>query len=189
MMFLDALRNVPTRASEDTVNVFVETPTGSRDKFDLDHECGLFRWSMQLPIGMAFPFSFGFVPNTIAEDGDPLDIALLVDGVFPQGTLCEARLVGVLAMTQDESGDGDAATRNDRILAVPTMARSYGDVKDLGDLRADYCEEIADFFRSYNKLIGRSMESGEPLGREEADRRLVEAIERYERSAENETRG
>ena len=178
-MYLDALAKVPPRADNGDVHVLVETPTGSRDKFDLDHEYGLFKWSLQLPSGLSFPFSFGFVPNTLAEDGDPLDIVLLVEGRFPQGTLVRSRLVGVLVASQDEDGDGRTETQNDRILAVPTLAQTYAKVDDISDLRDSFHDELSMFFRSYNELIGRGLDVAEPLGRDAAYERLDRAIARH----------
>ena len=178
-MNLDALSRVPPRSEDGDVHVLVETPTGSRDKFDLNHEFGLFEWSLQLPAGLSFPFSFGFVPNTLAEDGDALDIVLLVDGSFPQGTLVKSRLIGVLVASQDEDGDGEAETQNDRILAVPTLAQTYAKVDDIGDLRDSFHDELSMFFRSYNELIGRGLDVGHPLGRDAAYERLDRAIERH----------
>ena len=177
-MFDAAIKRIPAKRDDTTVNVFVETPTGSRDKFDLDHETGLFEWSMQMPLGAAFPFSFGFVPNTLAEDGDPLDIILLVEGVMPQGVLVPTRLIGILKAKQDEDGDGDAETRNDRVLAVPTLANSYSTVNDIGDLRPKFYDEIGAFFSRYNQMIDRAFEAGEPGDRMEAYAALDRAIER-----------
>ena len=80
-MFLDALTKVTPYKDEDDklVNVFVETPKGSRQKYDLDHGIGLMTWSLELSAGLNFPLSFGCVPNKKAEDGDALDIILLLD--------------------------------------------------------------------------------------------------------------
>ena len=116
------------------------------------------------------------MPGTLAQDGDPLDVILLVDGIMPQGTLVSSRLIGSLRATQDEDGDGKAETRNDRILAVPTLANSYGDVEDIGDLRPKLYEEIGAFFARYNELIGRSFQTGEPGSAQDAQRQLDEAI-------------
>ena len=180
MSILNGLKLAGALADDEgTVNVLVETPTGSRDKFDLDHETGLFGWSMQLPAGLSFPFAFGFVPGTLAEDGDPLDVVLLVDGVFPQGVLVRSRLIGVLRASQDEDGDGSTDTQNDRILAAPTLAQSYGEVRDVGDLREGYYDELVAFFEQYNKLIGRAFDPGKPGDREHAYRMLDEAIARH----------
>ena len=177
-MFQDAIKKISAKRDDGSVNVFIETPTGSRDKFDLDHETGLFEWSMQMPLGAAFPFSFGFVPNTLAEDGDPLDIILLVDGVMPQGVLVPARLIGVLQARQDEDGDGEVDTRNDRVLAVPTLANSFSNVDDIRDLRPKFYDEISAFFSRYNELIDRAFEAGEPGSREDAYDALKRAMER-----------
>ena len=180
MSVLDAIERVhPLADDEGTVNVVIETPTGSRDKFDLDHGTGLFTWSMQLPAGMSFPVAFGFVPGTLADDGDPLDIALLVEGVFPQGVLVRCRLIGVLRAKQDENADGEAETRNDRILAVPTLAQSFGNVEDVGDLREGYYDELAAFFRRYNELIGRRFEAEDAGDRAAAYVMLDEAMKAH----------
>ena len=177
-MYLEALSKIDPKTDDGDVHVFVETPTGSRDKFELSHEHGLFEWSLQMPAGLVFPFSFGFVPNTLAEDGDPLDIALLVDGRFPEGTIVKSRLIGVLAVTQDDDDDGEVETQNDRILAVPTLAQTYATVEDISDLRDSFHDELSMFFRSYNELIGRDVEIGRPLGRDAAYERLDRAIDR-----------
>ena len=180
MSFLEALSKVrPLGDEKDVVNVLVETPTGSRDKFDLNHEVGLFEWSMQLPAGLSFPFAFGFVPGTLAEDGDPLDIVLLVDGVFPQGVLVPVRLIGVLRAKQDEDGDGDADTLNHRVLAVPTLANSFGNVTDVTDLREGFYDELVAFFEQYNRLIGRTFEAGEPGDRDDAYHMLHKSIDAH----------
>ncbi|MGB3739575.1 MAG: inorganic diphosphatase [Pontixanthobacter sp.] len=182
-MYREALKTVTPREAgrgdrPDEVTVFIETPTGSRDKFDLDHESGLLRWSLQLPLGLSFPFAFGFVPNTLAADGDPLDIILLVDGVIPPGTLVGSRLIGVLPVEQDDSGDGAADTRNDRILAIPTLAQTYADTTDVSQLRDGMVEEIGRFFGRYNQMIGRDFTFGDALGADEAYERLDAAVDR-----------
>ena len=184
MTILDGLAKVPPLKEDgETVNVLVETPTGSRDKFDLDHGTGLFEWSMQLPAGLSFPFAFGFVPRTLAEDGDPLDIVLLVEGVFPQGVIVPTRLIGVLHAKQDEDDDGEVDTLNHRVLAVPTLANSFGSVNDVGDLREGYYDELVAFFDQYNRLIGRRFEAGDPGDRDAAYHMLRESIDTHDERA------
>ena len=181
-MYQDALRGVPARADEDGhVHVFVETPAGSRHKLDLSHETGLFEWSMELPMGSQFPYAFGFVPNTLAEDGDPLDILLLADPGIPAGTIVRSRLIGVLRVRQDESGSGEADTANDRVVAVPIMSNTFENVHDLPDLRDGFVDEIDSFFRRYNEMIGRAFDTDEPGGRDAAHALLDEAVGRFER--------
>lgn len=120
MAMLD-LKDVSPRNDDDTVNVFVETPKGSRHKYDIDDH-GLVRIAIEMPEGVTFPCSFGFVPNTIAPDGDALDIVLLTAGEVPARSLIQARLIGVLKMENDEGGE---MTRNDRVVAVATMSRVF----------------------------------------------------------------
>ncbi len=182
-MYHEALKRVPPLTPEGDVNVFVETPAGSDHKLDLDHESGLLRWALELPRGLTFPFAFGFVPNTLAEDGDALDIVLLLHGTVPAGTLVVSRLIGVLRVMQDEIDDGSADTRNDRVIAVPTLANSYSSVQDIGDLRDNYYEELAAFFRRYNEMIDRAFDHDDPADAETARTLLEESIARAERKA------
>ena len=131
-------------------------------------------------MGGVFPYAFGFVPNTLADDGDALDVLLLSDPGIPPGTLVRARLIGVLRIKQDDAGDGSADTDNQRVLAVPVMSNSYSDVHDLVDLREGFVDEIDGFFRRYNEMIGRAFDTGPPGGRDDAHALLDEAIGRFE---------
>src|SRR5437868_1829024 len=102
-------------ADAGTCRAVVETPRGRRGKLAYDPESGLFEVGKTLPAGMMFPFDFGFVPSTLGDDGDPLDIMVLGDEPAPVGCLVEVRLVGVLTAEQQEDGESE---RNDRLLGV-----------------------------------------------------------------------
>src|SRR3954454_21531629 len=97
-----------------TFRAVIETPKGSRSKFDYDPDSGLFLLAGLVPAGMSFPLSFGFIPSTRAEDGDPLDVMVLHDETIPVGCLVSVRLRGVIKADQPEDG---ATVRNDRLLA------------------------------------------------------------------------
>lgn len=142
------------------VNVVVETPQGSRNKYNFDEELGVFRLGGVLPAGAVFPFDFGFVPSTLGGDGDPLDVLLLMDEPAFPGCLVEARLVGVVEAEQTER-DGER-TRNDRLVAVAAKARNHQGVRQLGQLSEHLVEEIEHFFVSYNEIKGKTFA---PLGR------------------------
>ena len=150
-MFVKALRNAKSRTVNGGINVFVETPKGSSHKYDLD-ESGLFRIAIELPEGQTFPFSFGFVPSTMADDWDPLDIILLTAGAVPAGALIESRLIGVLKMENDEDGK---MARNDRVVAVANMSRIYKDIETLSQTREGFAWDIELFFENYNRMIDR----------------------------------
>src|SRR5581483_108272 len=97
------------------VNVVVDTPQGSRNKYKFDEQHGQWRLSKILPQGMSFPYDFGFIPSTRGEDGDPLDVLLFADEPTFPGCVVPARLIGVLEAEQTEGGK---TVRNDRLVAV-----------------------------------------------------------------------
>ncbi len=156
---------------EGELNVVIETPRGSRNKYDYDGRLRLFRLGGVLPSGASFPFDFGFVPSTLGGDGDPLDVLVLMDEPAFTGCLVRARLVGVVEAEQTER-DGET-TRNDRLIGVAADSRLLARVRTLEALGPDLLEEIEHFFVSYNQFKGKKFE---PLGRfgPERARELVE---------------
>jgi inorganic pyrophosphatase len=142
------------------LNVIIETPQGSRNKFNYDEELGLFKLGGVLPAGASFPFDFGFVPSTLGGDGDPLDVLLLMDEAAFPGCLVAARLIGVIEAEQTER-DGET-TRNDRLIAVAAESRTHEGVRSLLKLDDQLVKEIEHFFISYNEIKGKAFK---PLGR------------------------
>ena len=153
------------------VNVIIDTPKGSRNKYKLDEEKGIFKLGGVLPVGAYFPFDFGFIPNTLGGDGDPLDVLVLMDEPAFCGCLITARLIGVIEAKQTER-DGKTE-RNDRLIAVSTESRTHEDIKSINDLNEKLVDEIEHFFKSYNEAKGKKFE---PLGRFAAQKakKLVE---------------
>lgn len=152
-------------ADETILNVFIETPKGSRNKFNYDEKLNLFKLGGVLPAGASFPFDFGFVPSTLGGDGDPLDVLLLMDEAAFTGCLVAARLIGVIVADQTEE-DGET-TRNDRLIAVADVSRAHGHIQTIKDLNDTLVEEIEHFFVSYNEVKGKKFES---RGREDEQR-------------------
>jgi inorganic pyrophosphatase len=132
--------------------VIVETPAKSRNKFAFDREQGIFALKKVLPAGMVFPYDFGFIPRTEAEDGDPTDVLLLMDEPASAGIAVRARLIGVI---QGEQLDGKRTIRNDRIVAVAEATHQYANVKDLSDLPKRWIKELETFFVNYHNLEGK----------------------------------
>ena len=157
-----------------TLNAIVDTTKGSRNKFEYDMRLGLFRLGGVLPAGASFPYDFGFVPSTLGDDGDPLDVLVLMDEPAFVGCLVPARLVGVVEAEQVEEGE---TRRNDRLIAVAAKSRSHEDVRSLEDVAANTVHEIEHFFVSYNAAKGKTFTV---LGRGDATRAraLVRAGER-----------
>jgi len=152
------------------LHVIVETPKGSRNKFDYDPAFDVFRLAGVLPAGAVFPFDFGFVPSTLGEDGDPLDVLLLMESSVAVGCLVSGRLIGAIEAEQTEDGE---TVRNDRLIAVPSASHQHRDIQGLNDLSSAVLEEIEHFFASYNDFKGKTFH---PVGRSgpERARRLVE---------------
>jgi inorganic pyrophosphatase len=161
---------------EDDVNVIIETPRGSRIKYKLDEASGLFRISKVLPMGWRFPFPFGFVPSTRAEDGDPIDVLVLFDEPMACGVLLAARLLGVIEAEQRESGK---TRRNDRLIAVPAVARECDHLRSLDDVGHELLNEVELFFKTYNAFLGREFHPRRRAPAERAKALIEEAHGRF----------
>ena len=146
------------------LNVVIETPKGSRNKFNYDEGTGLFKLGGVLPAGASFPFDFGFVPSTIGEDGDPLDVLVLMDAAAFTGCIVASRLIGVIEAEQTENGK---TFRNDRLIAVATKSITHRSLRDITDISDDLVGQIEHFFISYNAAKGKRFE---PKRRSEPER-------------------
>jgi inorganic pyrophosphatase len=146
------------------LNVIVDTPKGSRNKFAYEPELRLFVLKGVLPSGAVFPFDFGFVPSTVGGDGDPLDVLVLMDEPAFVGCLVPSRLIGVIEAEQTEEGN---TARNDRLIAVAANSRTHGEVRALSAVSSVLVDEIEHFFISYNEIKGKQFK---PTGRFDAER-------------------
>jgi inorganic pyrophosphatase len=153
----DPTRLKPIDKKDGLLQVIVETPAGSRNKFAYDPGQGIFTLKKVLPAGMVFPWDFGFLPQTLAADGDPIDVLLLMDEPAFPGIAVRARLIGVIEGEQieKEKGGGKKTNRNDRLVAVAEMAHRYGNIRRLKDLPGKWMKELEDFFVNYHSLEGK----------------------------------
>ena len=149
------------------LKIVIETPKGSRNKYKYEPENDCLELTTALPDGMNFPFDFGFIPSTLGEDGDPLDVLVLMDAPVVPGCVIRGRLIGVIKARQREKKDKDW-TRNDRLIAVACHAQTHQDEKSLKDLRPHLTEEISAFFVEYNKLRCREFEQLDLCGPKKA---------------------
>jgi inorganic pyrophosphatase len=134
------------------LRVVIETPKGSRNKFAFNPKQHIFELKKVLPAGMTFPYDFGFVPSTEADDGDPIDVLVLMDEPAFPGCVLTCRPVGVI---EGEQVDKKTKERNDRIIAVEQDAHSWADINTVDDLGKEFCRELEEFFVNYHKLIGK----------------------------------
>src|SRR5258706_10984312 len=125
----------------------IETPKGCRNKFDYDPESKLFMLGGLLPEGMMFPFDFGFIPSTLGEDGDPLDVLVLMDAPAHVGCLIEVRIIGIITAEQTEDGKTES---NDRLLGVAIHSYDHEDLHTIDDVSKKLLGQLEEFFISYN---------------------------------------
>lgn len=175
----EALKHLgPFDREKDCINVIIETPKGSRVKYVYDEETGLFQVKKALPEGMTFPFNFGFIPSTEAEDGDPLDILILNEESLVPGCLLKATLKGAIKAEQTEDGK---TTRNDRLLGFALRKETPTWLASL-ELDGKTCNQIAYFFKSYNKLEGRKFKMLGQTGARKAIQMVEKAAKTFNRS-------
>ncbi|HEY2467334.1 MAG TPA: inorganic diphosphatase [Terracidiphilus sp.] len=148
----DPTRLKPINKKDGLLQVIIETPAGSRNKFSFDPNQRIFSLKKVLPAGMVFPYDFGFLPQTLAPDGDPIDVLLLMDEPAVPGCAVRARLIGVI---EGEQLDGKDKIRNDRLVAVAEANHMYANVRKLKDLPGKWLQELQDFFVNYHNLEGK----------------------------------
>ncbi len=153
------LTQLKLHLDDDLVRVVIETPMGSRNKYDYEPTLDAFELVDVLPRGSEFPFDFGFFPSTLAADGDPVDALVLSDRGLEAGIALRARLIGVIEFEDTKNGD---TIRNDRLVAVPSCSVVYDKVKQLADLPPSLVEQIESFFEldaffkgKKRKFVGR----------------------------------
>lgn len=137
---------------EGTCRAVIETLKGDRQKFAYDAKTKHFKLNYLLPEGMVFPFDFGFIPGTQAEDGDPLDILILMDAPAHVGCILDVRILGVINAKQVDDGK---TVENDRVVGAAVHSYEYPDRRALKDLGSAFLSQLETFFVSYNKQRGK----------------------------------
>jgi len=165
------------KPGEKLLQVVIETPKGSRNKYSFDEQQKLFVLKAALPAGMVFPFDFGFVPQTLADDGDPLDVLVLMDEPAFAGCAIMTRLIGVIKGVQESPKI--EPTRNDRLVAVAETTHMYANIKKMKDLPKQALREIEEFFVNYHRLQGKKYKL---LGCK-GEKTALELIEKVRRNA------
>ncbi|MFN8285933.1 MAG: inorganic diphosphatase [Chitinophagales bacterium] len=147
------MEQLKTFAGKGIVNVVIETPKGSRNKYTYEPENGFYKLTKVVPAGTAFPFDFGFIPGTKAEDGDPLDAIVIVETECFPGCYMECRPIGILEAEQKEKGE--KKLRNDRVIVVPLESIDHSEIKDIEDMNQNLLNEVIQFFEYYNQMRGK----------------------------------
>lgn len=147
--------------TRDEMNVIVEIPKFSKNKYEIDKETGIIALDRVMHSSQDYPFDYGFVPQTLFDDGDALDVVLVTTYPLHPGILVKARPVAIMEMI-------DGGDRDDKVVAVPVDDPRFNEVQDLKDLTAHFPKEMTHFFETYKKIQNKEVKIGEWHGAEKA---------------------
>jgi inorganic pyrophosphatase len=156
----------------DQVNAIIEIPKGSRAKYEIDKESGLIKLDRVIYASMYYPLNYGFIPQTLGEDHDPLDIVVLTQVTVVPGCLIPCKIIGVMQMI--DQGEAD-----DKIIAVAEQDPSVSHIQDVKDLPQHLRAELKHFFESYKQLENKKVIVDEFLSKEKAEGILQASIKLY----------
>jgi len=174
------LSDLPPIDADGRLWAIIESPQGSGHKLAYREDLDAFELSGSLPVGMHMPFDFGFFPGTLAEDGDPLDVLILLDAPAYPGTIAEVRLIGVLEADQREPHR--STFRNDRLIAVSVASKRHAELIKLGDLDRVLLEEIETYLVTYAASRDKSVRFIARRGPAVAHRLLKRSIRSADRA-------
>ncbi|HZI53064.1 MAG TPA: inorganic diphosphatase [Chitinophagaceae bacterium] len=141
----------------DWVTVVIETPRHSIGKYFYDEEKQCFRLKKILPLGMTFPYDFGMIKNTNAEDGDPIDAMVISECDTYPGVELECRIIGALLAKQKDQGE--KTVRNDRYFCIPKDSVLFEHMDDIKDFSKKHNEQLESFFINYNKVENKNFDT------------------------------
>ena len=171
--FLESFKS--KELSPERFTVVVEIQKGSKNKYEYDVETGFLRLDRILYTSTHYPHNYGFIPLTLSDDGDPLDVLIISsEPILPLASV-ECRPIGVLEMVDD-------GERDYKILAVCLTDPFYNIYNDISELPAHLSDEIKHFFTVYKALENKNTNIGKPKGREDAKRIIAESIEAYKKA-------
>lgn len=161
-------------SAPDEINVIIEIPRGSNNKYEVDKETGLIKLDRANYSAAAYPFDYGFAPQTLWEDGDPLDVIVLTTYPLDPGILVAVRPVAVIDMV--DSGESDY-----KVIAVPVEDKRWEDVNDLADVNKHSLKEFQHFFETYKALKGKPapVEINGIYGKKEALDAVKKSVDLY----------
>lgn len=145
------LSQLPASPAPGLVNLVVEIPAGSRNKYEYNARAGVMALDRILHSSVRYPFDYGFIPNTLAEDGSPLDAMVIMEEPTFAGCLIRARPIGILDMVDCGAHDG-------KLLCVPEADIANSGVRSIRQIGKNQLEEVAEFFRTYKSIEGRVIE-------------------------------
>jgi inorganic pyrophosphatase len=149
------LLKLPAFSDDGDLHVVIETPRGSRAKLDYDPKLKTFTLSKSLLAGLTYPYDWGFIPATAADDGDPLDVMVIHEAATFPGLVLTCKIIGVLQVEQHSKGK--KPKRNDRLFVVPLASHADKDLSDVRDLTSAVREELVKFFVATDELEDKQL--------------------------------
>lgn len=159
----------------DEMNVIVEIPKFSKNKYEIDKDTGIIALDRVMHTAQDYPFDYGFVPQTLFDDDDALDVVLITTHPLAPGILVKARPVAVMEMI-------DGGDRDDKVVAVPIDDPRFDNVEDLSDLNPHFVKEMTHFFETYKKVQEKQVTVGKWHGREKAQEAFLRSVEMYQKA-------
>lgn len=169
---MNLLHDIPA-GTADEMNVIVEIPKLSKNKYEIDKETGIIALDRVMHTAQDYPFDYGFVPQTLFDDGDALDVVLVTTYPLAPGILVKARPVGIMEMI-------DGGERDDKVVAVPVEDPRFDEIKDISDMYPHFKKEMSHFFETYKKVQDKEVSVGPWHGVEKAKEAFTKSCEMYE---------
>lgn len=168
---MNLLHDIPA-GTADEMNVIIEIPKFSKNKYEIDKETGIIALDRVMHTAQDYPFDYGFVPQTLFDDGDALDVVLLTTHPLASGILVKARPVAIMEMV-------DGGDRDDKVVAVPVDDPRFDDIHDLSDLNPHFVKEMTHFFETYKKIQNKEVSVGSWHGKDAAKKAFEKSVEMY----------
>jgi len=182
---MDALHKLPAFNKRGDLVCIVESPRGAQAKFKYDPVHRVFMLNRSLIAGVHYPYDWGFIPSTRAEDGDPLDVMLFHDTATVPGMVVLARPIGALLVTQKKKSDDKGRETNHRLFAVPHGSERAQSWQDARELPPRMRQELESFFIAAGALAGKQLQIQEWVGPDEARQLVDEAVARLKTSPDD----
>ena len=159
--------------TKEEMNVIIEIPKFSKNKYEIDKETGIIALDRVMHTAQDYPFDYGFVPQTLFDDGDALDVVLMTTYPLAPGILVKARPVAIMEMT-------DGGDRDDKVVAVPVDDPRFDHIKDLTDINPHFIKEMSHFFETYKKVQNKEVSVGAWHGKGEAMAAFTKSCDAYQ---------
>lgn len=168
---MNLLHDIPS-GSAIAMNVIIEIPKFSKNKYEIDKETGIIALDRVMHTAQDYPFDYGFVPQTLFDDGDALDVVVLTTYPLMPGILVKVRPVAIMEMT-------DNGERDDKVVAVPVDDPRFSDIQDITDLNKHFVKEMTHFFETYKKIQNKDVVIGAWSGKNEAMKAFEKSVQMY----------